>query len=126
MKILAIDYGLKRIGLAISEADLAQPLTVISRTDQSVARIARICREKKIDRIVIGLPQGKLVAKIKKFGQQLAQEAKIPLIFQDERLTSQEATARMIEAGKKQKSRRENQDAVAAAIILQDYLDAHV
>lgn len=126
MRILAVDYGLKKIGLAITEGELVEPLAVIERTDRSVQKIARICQEKEIDKIVVGLPEGKLVATIKQFAQQLAAEAEIPLVFQDERLTSQEAIVKMIEAGKRRGSRQKKEDAVAAAIILQDYLETHV
>ena len=76
--------------------------------------------------ISIGLPEGKIVPQVKQFAEELSQKTGIPVIFQDETLTSQEAVAKMIMAGKRRKARREKEDAVAAALILQSYLDTHV
>jgi putative Holliday junction resolvase len=123
--ILGIDYGLKKIGLALAESGLATPLTVLKK-DLSIKRIFEICRQHRVEKIVVGLPEGKIVPQVKKFAKKLSREAKIPVVFQDETLTSQEAIAKMIEAGKGQKARREKEDAAAAALILQTYLDSHV
>jgi len=126
MKILAIDYGLKKIGLALTEGDLAEPLSVISHQPSVFKKISGICQKHGVEKIVIGLPEGKMVKKVKEFGQKVAKLTGLPVIFQDETLTSKEAIAKMIEAGRGRKTRREKEDAIAAAIILQTYLNSHV
>ena len=126
--ILGIDYGEKKIGLAESEGMLAAPLGVIKIDDQESAlgTIKKICQEKNIQEIVIGLPLNERdttgMRRIKEFGEKLGCKIGLPIFFQDETMSSDEARQKMIEAGKKMKARRTD-DAFAAAIILQEYLD---
>ena len=68
--ILGIDYGLKKIGLALAEGNLAEPLSVI-KTDLSTKKIVNLCQENKVDKIVVGLPEGKIVSQVKKFAEKL-------------------------------------------------------
>lgn len=132
MKILGIDYGLKRIGLALAEEGLAEPLMVISYSSKGqlldkqssvVSKIANVCQKQAIEKIVIGMPEGKIMAKVFQFGQKITQATKLPVEYQNETLTSQEAVVKMIQAGKKRKYRQTKSDAIAAALILQNYLD---
>ena len=108
--------------MAISEGELAEPLGVIRITNYEL-RIANICEKEKIDKIVIGVSEGNMVTKQRRFGAKLVKITSLPVEFQDETLTSQDAIAKMIQAGKRRKFRRQFQDAVAAAIILQSWLD---
>lgn len=133
MRILGIDYGLRKIGLAISEGVLAEPLLIISNPRKAsprgkqlsvIGKIAGICQKYGVEKIVIGLPEGKVATKVKGFGPKVAELTGLPVIYQDESLTSKEAVAKMIEAGKKRKDRQRLEDAIAAAIILQSYLDS--
>lgn len=135
MRILGIDYGLRRIGLALADAGLAEPLQVIQqpvcrangRGETAVLhKIASLCQQFRIEKVVIGLPEGKLAPRVKKFGEELARLIKVTLVYQDETLTSQDAVVKMIEAGKKKQDRQKKSDAIAAAIILQKYLNLHV
>lgn len=121
MSILGIDFGLKKIGLAIAEEKLPSPLGVIRNSSGVFSKIVKICQEKGVKKIVIGLSEGRLMPKIKKFAQRIAQESGLPVEFQDETLTSEEATAKMIAAGKKRQKRRNLEDAAAAACILEEY-----
>jgi len=123
MKILGIDYGLKKIGLALTEGNLAEPLSVISNRSSVVSKISGVCQKYGIEKIVIGMPEGKIATKVREFGKKLSQSTKLPVVFQDETLTSQEAIAKMIEAGRGRKYRQTKSDAFAAALILQSYLD---
>lgn len=118
MRILGIDFGEKKIGLAISEGMLAEPLGIISITNDQLP-IIKLCQREKIEQIVVGLPEGRLAARVKKFASELAKLTGLPVEFQDETLTSQDAIAKMKEIGKKIK----DEDAIAAALILQSYLD---
>lgn len=135
MKILGIDYGLKNVGLALAEDFLAEPLTVLSLPSKKpsvqsdtyfLKKIVKICRDKKVEKIVLGIPTGKMASLIKKFSQKLSKSSGLPVVLQDETLTSWEAAAKMAAAGKKLKKRRSFLDAAAAAQILQDYLDKNV
>jgi putative Holliday junction resolvase len=125
MKILAIDFGLKNIGLALSHGDLAEPLDQIKVLDlqKAINKLTSICQENKIELVVIGLPQGKLVKKIKKFAQELKKATQLKVFFQDETLTSKEAVQKMVEAKKPLKKRQSQKHAFSACLILQDYLD---
>jgi putative Holliday junction resolvase len=121
-KILGVDFGERRLGLAIAEGGLAEPLAIVEvdSREAAVAKIAEVCQREKIQKIVVGLPSGS--EKIKKFGQKLAAATGLKVIFWDETLTSEEALSKMIESGRPQKKRRHLDD-VAAALILQEYLD---
>lgn len=135
-KILGIDFGERRIGLAIAEHGLAEPLAIIEvsgppslKLRRAVLQIVKICKQEEIQEIVLGLPLdseglvGPAAKKAKKFGQRLAKETGRKIIFWDETLTSEEALSKMIETGKGQKSRRRLDD-ISAAIILQEFLDS--
>jgi len=124
MKILGIDFGLKNIGLALSESELAEPFGQLKITTIAllVEKLKKICLEQKIELIVLGLPEGKIATPVKQFGQNLQKTINLPLIFQDETLTSKEATQKMLEIGKPLKKRREDH-VFAACLILQAYLD---
>jgi putative Holliday junction resolvase len=123
VKILGIDYGLSKIGLAISEGELAQPLMVIQNSEKTIGEISKICREYQIERLVIGLPEDNLGERVKEFAGQLLLSTKIIFEFQDETLTTRQALAKMIEAKKKKKIREKQKDAFAAACILEEYLE---
>jgi len=122
-KILGIDFGERRIGLAVAEGGLAEPLSIIEVDNQTsaVEKIVRVCEQEKIGEIVLGLPRDS--KRVKNFGQKLAKEAGLKVIFWDEVLTSEEALSKMIEAGRPQRKRRRLDD-VSAALILQEYLDS--
>lgn len=123
MRILGVDFGLAKIGLAIADSSLAQPLGVIKNNKQTLAKIARIVEEEQIEMIVIGVSQGKIGEKAKKYGEKLKQLTGLRIVLQDETLTTKEAIDKMIEAGRGKKYRQEKEDAFAAAIILQSFLN---
>jgi len=132
--ILALDVGQVRIGLAVSDPlhILAQPLMVLER--KSISRdldaIADVVREKDVGLIIVGLPitlsggksQSTLMAE--DFAEKLSR--KLPehqIIFYDERLSTVQAKSFMIEGGVRRDKRKKKVDKVAAAVILQNYLD---
>lgn len=120
-KILGIDYGESKVGLAISEGEIAQPLGIVKI--DSGNRIRRICESQKIEKIVIGISEGKMAEKTKKFGEELAKITGLAVEYRDETLTSQEARDKMITTGKPRMKKKSSEHSIAAAIILQDYLD---
>jgi len=128
MNILGIDFGLKKIGLALAntESQLVDPLGTIEvkhKTQEVIRRIKTICEKEKVGKIVVGLPESGIVKKVKQFGNQLNKTTKLPIVYVDETLTSKEAIVRMIELGRRKKARRKKEDQFAAALILQNYFN---
>jgi putative Holliday junction resolvase len=134
-RILAIDHGTVRIGLAISdEMELvASPLKTVDARHEAEREIARIVREKHIARIVVGMPyhlsgeMGGAAKRVEHFANSLGKALKheIPIDFVDERLSSVEAEASLSRAGiVGKRERNEVIDQLAAVVILQDYLNS--
>lgn len=139
MRVVCLDIGERRIGVAISDATgtLARPLGTLAREGSEADAIARVAEE--IDRlgreedgvsqIVIGLPRRldgratEQTPRVEAFARLLAARTSIPIAFQDERLTSREAESRLAIRERDWRKRKARLDAAAAAIILQDYLD---
>lgn len=133
-RILGIDHGTVRIGLAISdEMELvASPLRTIDARHEAEREIARIVREKRVDKIVIGMPlhmdgkKGGAAERVETFSIALGKELRhqVPIEHVDERLSSVEAEAALSRAGITGKRERDELvDQLAAVVILQDYLN---
>ncbi len=133
-RILAIDYGRARVGLALSDplGITAQPLEVVDvkRSGDVVAHIASLVGEHDVFRIVIGLPlnmdgtEGAMVDEMRTFGAKIEASTGLQLVEWDERLTSSQALSALGKQEKDWKKRKRKLDAVAAQILLQSYLDA--
>lgn len=133
MRSLGIDFGEKRIGVAISDPDgrLAVPLTTLERrNDRSALRqIAEIARREGVGRLVLGEPvdlhgrRGATAERSRRFGARLAEMTGLPVEWVDEALTSVEAAGRLRQAGFDVRRDPGRIDAVAAQILLQDALD---
>lgn len=133
--VLAIDYGTKRIGLAIADEKLKIPLPlkpIIEKNQQQVLeKIANLCKEKNVDQIVIGLPlsfefeETSMCQEIKAFGENLKQITGIKIIYENEVLTT-EAAKKMRQTTSQLKSRKDKSknhfDSQAASLILESYL----
>jgi len=132
MRVLAIDFGAKRIGTAISDAlgITVRPVETIRRSsaERDIARLKSLVEELEAEAVVFGLPlrmdgtQGDAATAAMKFAERLKSRIAVPLFTQDERLTSYEAEQMMIERGYDRSKRRARSDEFAAMIILQDYL----
>jgi putative Holliday junction resolvase len=136
---VGLDVGKTRIGVAISDATatLARPVGVLAAAglDASAAHlvsqeIARLSAEDDpVSAIVVGLPRrldgspSDLTPRVERFAAELGAHSGLPVVLQDERLTSREAESRLAIREKDWRVRKERLDAAAAAIILQDYLD---
>jgi len=124
VKYLGVDFGLKRVGLAISEGELASAYKVIEGTSFSDL-LEKIKKEAiGFDKVVIGLPEGRIGKLVKKAIKKL-KESGIEVAEADETLSTQNATREMIELNIPKRKRKVN-DAYAAAGILQNYLDEKV
>ena len=120
MRLLGIDYGQKRIGLALGESGMVRPLSVLPNDDKVMEKIRSLCEQEKVDRIVVGVVSS-LRGEINEFAQKLKEIIDLSVIFQDETLTTQKGVDKMIKSGTSQKTRRERIDAIAAAEILESY-----
>ena len=129
--VLGIDFGQARIGLAISDELrlLAHPLETIPANKDSMKRIAQIVQDRKIDRVVIGIPRhmsgqiGESAQKALDFADELQRRLPCPIETWDERLTTIAANRTLAAAGRKTRQTRNIVDQVAAQMILQGYLD---
>lgn len=122
MKYLGIDFGLKHVGLALADGPLAEPLGEKNNNQTIFRYLDNLIAGEKIDKVVIGLPEGDLTETIKSFGAKLGQLCGKEIIYQDETLSSHEAKSKLLAAGAPQKKRRLDHQA-AAALILQGFLD---
>lgn len=123
MVFLGIDFGEKNIGLAIASGPLAEPLQNLKNTAEIFKQIRQICKRIGVDKIVIGISEGKMAQKTENFAKKLQTNLQIPVVFQDETLTTKLTTQKLKAAGAKRKKRRGPEHAFAASLILQDYLD---
>lgn len=134
MRVLALDHGTKRIGVAISDelGIIAQPLEFIPAEPRKAffARLKTILAEKNVAQIVVGMPfnmdgsSGPAVEKVEEFIRDLETQITLPIRTCDERLTTSEAEQLLIQAGTRRDKRRKVIDKMAAAILLQSYLDS--
>ncbi|MFN0108340.1 MAG: Holliday junction resolvase RuvX [Blastocatellia bacterium] len=135
MRVMAIDYGAKAIGLAISDElqMTVRPLTTIrwngSASSAVTERIASLIDEYEVETLAVGLPlnmdgsRGEAVENVEKFIAELQPQLSIPIVMIDERLTSFDADQILREMGVSLKERKAKSDEYAAVLILQDYLD---
>lgn len=125
MQLLGIDYGRKKIGLALSGGKLAEPYEVmrVNSIDEGVERVGELIKEKKVEKIVVGISEGEMADEAKAFGEKVGYLTNKPVVFQDETLTTLDAQELSIKAGIKRKRRKDLEDAFSAALILQSYLD---
>ena len=136
MKIMGLDYGSKTVGVAISDALLltAQPVETIERTMENklrktLRRIEELCEANEVTEIVLGLPkhmngdEGERAEKSVAFQAMLEARTGLPVTLWDERLTTMEAERILIASDVRRENRKKYIDKIAAAVILQSYLD---
>ena len=139
-RVAALDIGERRIGVAISDVTrtLARPVGVLQTSgldgdalDRAASELARLAAEEDgLATLVIGLPRhldgspSNMTPRVEAFAARLRSRTDLPVVLQDERLTSREAESRLAIREKDWRARKQRLDAAAAAIILQEYLDA--
>lgn len=136
MRIMGLDYGSKTVGIAVSDAlqITAQGLEIVRRKQenklrQTLARIEELIVEYEVEKIVLGFPKnmndtvGERAEKSLEFQEMLERRTGLPVVMWDERLTTVSADNAMMEAGIRRENRKEYVDSIAAALILQGYLD---
>ncbi len=132
MRALAIDFGTKNIGIAVSDAlgITVRAVETIRRssTDADIERIRFLVEDLEAECVVVGLPirmdgsEGDAASRVNRFVERLKEKLPVPVVTHDERLTSYEAEQMMIERRMNRSQRRERSDELAAMIILRDYL----
>jgi putative Holliday junction resolvase len=132
-RVLGIDPGTRRIGVAIGVGSVASPLTVIERgrsLDEALRRLSDLIAEEEVERVVMGLPigldgtEGAAARAARDVARRLARFTTVPVEFHDERLTTVTADRAMLAAGLRAEERRLAVDKVAAAVMLQSWLDS--
>ena len=139
MRIVGLDVGERRIGVAVSDATctLARPVGVLraatldrAALEQAAHEVSRLAAEEDgVATIVVGLPRrldgtaNEMTPRVELFAHELGSLTRLPVVLQDERLTSREAESRLAVREKDWRARKLQLDAASAAIILQDYLD---
>ena len=136
MRVLGLDLGAKRIGVAVSDrtGTLASPLTVLDRSDDAARdrrEIARLVKEEEAERVVVGMPTslsgepGPAAKAALAEVVALSDELEVTVVAWDERFTTVIADRAMAGVGRRAKDRRATIDAAAAAVMLQSWLDAN-
>lgn len=136
MRIMGLDFGEKTVGVALSDEMLltAQPFETIKRERpaklrRTLSRIETLMEEYQVEKVVIGLPkklnneEGDRCVQTREFGEMIERRSGLEVIYQDERLTTISADAVLEEGGVRKENRKQYIDKMAAAIILQAYLD---
>jgi len=133
MRYLALDHGTKRIGVAVSDElkMIAQPLEYIPTEpfDAFLVRLKQVITQKEVELVFIGMPRnmdgtyGPAAQKVQEFIAQLKPEISVPIKTLDERLTSAQANRVLLQGNVRRADRKQKVDAMAAAILLQSYLD---
>ena len=137
MRIMGLDYGSKTVGVAISDELLitAQPIMTIERKSENklrktLAKIEELIVEYEVSFVVLGYPknmdnsEGERAIATKEFMNQIERRTGLEVVLQDERMTTIESERILIEAGVRRENRKEYVDKMAAAVILQSYLDS--
>ncbi|MBN2526486.1 MAG: Holliday junction resolvase RuvX [Deltaproteobacteria bacterium] len=134
MRVLALDVGSRRIGVAISDESqtIAQPLEYIdAQKTRPALEIVRLCKEKKVTRVVIGLPlsmsggdRGISARRARALGKVLEEKGHLEVVYVDERFSSTAAQSVLIEGNVSRQKRKELVDKLAASLILQGYLES--
>lgn len=121
MKTLALDYGTKRVGLAVSYASLAEPLMILDNDEQLFKNILQLIQNHHIKQIVIGLSENEMAEKTRRFALLLQEKTPLPIYFNDETLSSYQVHQFL--KLHRLKERQGPIDHLAAAVILQNFLD---
>jgi putative Holliday junction resolvase len=131
-RVLGLDVGGKRIGVAVSDelGTIASPVGFVIRGSGDRTEFKRLVERYGAGRLIVGLPaglsgrEGPQAADVRTYAEALARDLDLPIEYWDERLTTAIAERSLIESGSRRDRRKEQVDAVAAAVMLQGYLDA--
>lgn len=125
MVLAGLDFGLSKVGIAIADGPLAEPYMILRYKDIKILEkeIKRICEKEKVEKIIIGVSEEEMAKKTREFIEELKREFNIPVEGFDETLSTYDAQKLSMESGMRRSKRKEMEDAIAAAVMLQSYLD---
>lgn len=126
MQVLGIDYGNAKVGLAVGSGFLAEPLKVIRYKDLNnlINQIGEVIKKENISKVIVGVSESEMGTQSKAFGELLKDKFAMDVDFQDETLSTHEAQELSRASGIKRIKRKGLEDAYAASIMLQNYLDS--
>jgi putative holliday junction resolvase len=128
MKLIGIDFGLKKMGVAIATSKIAEPFAVIryENDEDLINKFKELLGQEEPEEIIIGISEGVIAQKTKEFIKKIQEDIDIPIQEFDETLSTQDAQRLAQEAGMRRKKRKKIEDAMAAAVILQNYIDVNL
>ncbi len=128
MKILGIDYGRAKIGLATADGPLAEPHSVVrvNSMEDAVEKVSQVAHVSQVSQVVVGVSEGLMGKEQEKFAKLLKEKTGINVVVWDETLSTQDAQMLSIQSGQGQKKRADMEDAFAAALVLQSYIDSQL
>ena len=124
-KILAFDFGLSRIGVALSYDTLAEPLEIIPNNDSTFQQVEKLINTHQPGILLVGLSEREMAQLSRDFAQKLEKHFSLPVHFMDENLSSKEVHQKLAQRDRKHRQYKGPIDHYAAAIILQNYLDEY-
>lgn len=124
-KVLAIDYGTKRLGLAVNRAGLAEPLMIIESTHQLWIQLIKVVDTEEIELILVGISENEMAKKTQIFVQELKEQLQLPVELIDETLSSQVVHHWLASSPMRLKKRQGPIDHYAAAVMLQEWLETN-
>lgn len=125
MNLLAVDYGEKYIGIAIALTPLTEPVVTVEKS-HATKKIIELIDHYQIDTLIVGLSEGNMADKSRRFGDELEKLTGLPVKYVDETLTSSDSRLQAAKAGIKKSKREAKIDHYAAALFLQDYIDTQL
>ncbi len=120
-RYLGIDYGTKRVGLAISHGSLAEPFQILSNDQNLYSSLVKVVEDELVEGVVVGISENEMAMKTTAFAEELRKHIDLPIYFADETLSSNTVEQRLLSA--KKKTRSGPIDHYAASVILQEWLD---
>lgn len=123
-KTLAIDVGVRKLGLAVSYASLAEPLLVLPNDQNALSSIGQIVIKEAVEQVLVGISEGKSADLARQFASSLEEYIDLPIFFADETLSTKSALEKIRQT--KGKAYRGDDDHMAAAVFLQDWIDSEM
>lgn len=126
MITLGVDYGRAKIGLAIGTGIIAEPLKVVrvSSWEDILEQVEQVVQVEQVEQVVVGVSEKEMGDEQKKFARLLQKKLSVPVVTWDETLSTHDAQTKAIEAGLSRQKRKKMEDAYAAAVVLQSYLES--
>lgn len=119
-----MDYGKRKVGVALASDSIAEPLCTLENEGRIVSSIKEIAQKEKVEAIVIGLSEGKTASETRKFASKLEKKIGLPIFFVDETLSSYEARELSLRLSHSPTKRKQMEDAMAAALVLQYFIES--